>query len=67
MLDRKTLIVFELSLLVFGMFQVAKADEKATPQEIVGKVREAANTLANSLQTKPAAAALLQFDQRQGP
>ena len=64
--DRRFLIVFALAL-VISLSPIATAQEKATPQEIIGKVQEAASTLAKSAATKPAAAALEQFDQKQGP
>jgi len=62
----KIIAVLGLALLIFGLSHTAAGEEKATPQEIVNKVREAANALAKSAEGKPAAAALEQFDQKQG-
>ena len=60
----KILVVLGLALLVSGLFRAAVGEEKATPQEIVSKVQEAASTLAKSAKPKPA---LEQFNQKQGP
>jgi len=60
-------IMTGLVLLIFSLTSFATAEESATPQEIVTKVQEAAKTLAKSLQTQPASAALTEFDQKQGP
>jgi len=65
--ERKILTVLGFALLVFGLSRVAAGEEKATPQEIISKVREAASSLARSAATQPAAAALAPFDQKQGP
>ncbi len=64
--DRKMLVVFGLALLV-SLSRIAAAQEKATPEEIVSKVQEAASVLARSADAKPGGAALQQFDQKQGP
>ncbi|HYN14692.1 MAG TPA: cache domain-containing protein [Terriglobales bacterium] len=64
---RQLLVVLGLALLVFGVTRGATAEEKATPQEIINKVQEAASVLAKSAEAKPARAALEQFDQKQGP
>jgi len=60
----KIVAVLALALLVPGLSRIAAGEEKATPQEIVSKVQEAANTLAKSAEDKPA---LEQFNQKQGP
>jgi cytochrome c len=65
MLHRKLLIVLASTLLIAS--PATGTEEKATPEEIVSKVREAASTLAKSLATKPAPAALAPFDQNPGP
>jgi len=59
----KILAVLGLALLVSGLSRAAVGEEKATPQEIVSKVQEAASTLAKSAEPKPA---LEQFNQKQG-
>ncbi len=64
--DRK-FVASALALLILALSAITTAEEKATPQEIVSKVQEAANSLAKSLATEPAAAALQAFDQKQGP
>jgi cytochrome c len=49
MKSRKILVVLAtLALFVFGLSYVAMGQEKATPQEIVKTVQDAANTLAKS-------------------
>ena len=60
----KIFIALALALLVCGLRSVVTAEEKATPQEIVSKVQEAASALAKSAEAKPA---LEQFNQKQGP
>ncbi len=67
MSDRKILIFFSVAVLVCGLLRAASGQEKATPEEIVSKVREAASSLAKSAATQPRAAALEPFDQKQGP
>ena len=64
--DRKMLVVLGLALLM-SLSRIAAAQEKATPEEIVGKVKEAARVLAKSADATPGGAALQQFDQKQGP
>jgi cytochrome c len=66
MLRRKVHTVIGLALVAF-LPPFVIAQEKATPQEIISKVREAAHVLAKSAATTPAAAALEQFDRRQEP
>ena len=63
----KILVVVGLVLFVCGPTRAATDEEKATPQEIISKVQEAASVLAKSAEAKPAGAALKQFDQKQGP
>jgi len=63
---REVLCFVLVAFLAYGYPGVAE-EEKASPEEIVSKVQEAANVLAKSLQTEPAAAALEQFDQKQRP
>ena len=64
--DRK-IVAFALALLIIALSANTTAEEKATPQEIVSKVQEAAKSLAKSLASEPAAAALQPFEQKQGP
>jgi len=64
--DRKILVVLGLALLIW-LSRVATAQEKATPEEIIGKVQEAASILAKSAEAKPGGASLQQFDQKHGP
>jgi cytochrome c len=64
--DRKMLIVLGVAVLVGGLLRAATGQEKATPEEIVSKVQEAARSLAKSA-TQPAATALAPFDQKPGP
>jgi cytochrome c len=61
----KIIAVLGLTLLVSGFSRAAAGEDKATPQEIVSKVQEAASALAKSAEAKPAA--LEQFDQKQSP
>jgi cytochrome c len=58
----KMLIACGLTLLVFGTSKFAAGQEKATPQEVVQKVHEAANTLSQSGE-----GGLAQFNQKNGP
>jgi cytochrome c len=62
----KVLFLLEL-VLVFTLSKLAPGQEKATAQEIVSKVQEAANTLAKSGEAKAGEASLKQFDQKQSP
>jgi len=64
--NRKIAVVVGLAFLICGLWR-AGGQEKATPEEIISKVREAANALAKSTGAKPGRAALEQFDQKQGP
>jgi cytochrome c len=64
--DRTALAALGLVLLM-SWASIVTAQEKTTPQEIVNKVQEAARVLAKSAATRPAAAALEQFDQKQEP
>jgi signal transduction histidine kinase len=63
----KIFVVVAFTLLVFGLTRAATDEEKATPQEIISKVQEAARVLAKSAGAKPGGAALKQFDEKQGP
>lgn len=63
----KTLVVLGVALLVFVLSNLAVAAEQATPQEIVAKVQEAANTLAKSAEAKAGEASLTPFNQKEGP
>jgi cytochrome c len=67
MRNRRIFVTFGLALFIVTLSRIVISEEKATPPEIVSKVQEAASTLAKSLATKPPAAALEQFDQKQGP
>ena len=64
--QRKIAVVLQMTLLVCGLARAAAGQEKATPDEIVSKVREAAHVLAKSA-GKHNGNALEQFDQKQGP
>jgi cytochrome c len=65
----RSFLHFFLGIILFVLVGalLAAEPEKATPQEIIQKVHEAATTLAKSLEMKPAPASLEQFDQKQGP
>jgi len=60
----KILKIVGLALLLSGLPLAATAEEKATPQEIISKVQEAAGVLAKSVEPKTA---LEQFNPKQGP
>lgn len=57
---RKMLVVVVVALLSCTLASVASAQEKATPQEVVAKVREAAAALSKSHDVS-------QFNQKQSP
>jgi hypothetical protein len=57
---RKMLVVAVVTLLSCTLSQVASAQEKATPQEVVAKVKAAAATLSKTPDVS-------QFNQKQGP
>jgi cytochrome c len=59
MQSRKIFVLLGLTL-VFALSQVAVGQDKATAQEIVAKVREAASTLSKTGDLAP-------FNQKQGP
>jgi len=61
----RLLVIAGLALMFLS--RIATAQDKATPQEIITKVQEAASALARSAGTRHAATALEQFDQKQGP
>ncbi len=61
----KTLVVLGVALFVFGVSHAAAGQEKATPQEIVNKVQDAANTLAKAATAKAGEASLTQFNQKE--
>lgn len=58
----KIFVVLGLSLLVLSLSNVSVGQEKATPQEVVQKVQQAATTLSKSGE-----AGLAQFNQKDGP
>jgi cytochrome c len=59
MKDSKILVVLAVALLIAALSSVAMGQDKATPQEVVAKVREAASTLSKT-------GDLAQFNQKQG-
>lgn len=65
--ERKALLVLGAALLVAGFVRTAAGQDRATPEEIVSQVQDAARTLAKSARTEPRADALAPFDQKQGP
>ncbi|HEV8524688.1 MAG TPA: cache domain-containing protein [Terriglobales bacterium] len=67
MKSSKTLVVLGVAILVFALSSLAVGQEKATPQEIVNKVQQAASTLAKSAEAKPGEASLTQFNQKDSP
>jgi signal transduction histidine kinase len=62
----KTLVVLGVAILVLALSSLAVGQEKATPQEIVNKVQQAASTLSKSAAAKPGEASLTQFNQKDG-
>jgi cytochrome c len=58
--NSKTLVVLAAAFLVLALSSVAVGQDKATAQEVVTKVREAASTLSKT-------GDLAQFNQKQGP
>lgn len=62
----KIAMVLAVTLFVCGLGPLTAGQEKATPEEIVSTVREAARVLAKS-EAKHNRNALEQFDQKQGP
>ncbi len=67
MRSSKILVVLGVFLFVWALSSLAVAQEKATAQEIVNKVHEAAGNLAKSGEVKVGEASLTQFNQKQGP
>ncbi len=60
------LVVLLGTLLLAGIAVNAAEQDKATPQELVAKVRDAGSALAKSSQ-QPGGPNLAQFDEKQGP
>jgi cytochrome c len=60
MKNSKILVVLAVAFLIFALPSVALSQDKATAQEVVAKVREAASTLSKT-------GDLAQFQQKQGP
>lgn len=60
MRNGKTLVILLVTILIVALSSVAVGQDKATPQEVVAKVREAASTLSKT-------GDLEQFKQRHGP
>src|SRR2546426_7134339 len=60
MKNSKILVVLTVPFLIVALSSVAVGQEKATPQEVIAKVREAASTLSKT-------GDLAQFNQKQGP
>jgi signal transduction histidine kinase len=67
MRSSKPLVVLGVALVVFALSSLTVGQEKATPQEIVNKVQQAASTLAKSSEAKPGEASLTQFNQKDSP
>ena len=63
----RLMTICSLAILVCRLSCTAIAQDKATPEEIVSKVQEAAHSLAKAVASQPAASALAPFDQKQGP
>ena len=60
MKNRKILVVLAAAFLVVALSSVAVGQDKATAQEVIAKVREAASTLSKTGDLAP-------FNQKQGP
>jgi cytochrome c len=60
MKNSKTLVVLAVAFLIVALSSVAVGQDKATAQEVVAKVREAASTLSKT-------GDVAQFNQKQGP
>src|SRR5437667_10636163 len=56
----KILVALAVALLIVALSSVAVGQDKATAQEVIAKVREAASTLSKT-------GDLAQFNQKQGP
>jgi cytochrome c len=63
----KILVGLGVALFVLGMASTAAGQEKATAQEIVSKVQQAADTLAKSATAPAGEASLTQFNQKDSP
>jgi len=64
---RQAALILGIAALFAGAARFAAAQDKATPDEIVSKVHEAARVLAKSATTQTRAAALAPFDEKTGP
>ena len=60
MKNSKILVVLAVAFLIVALSSVAVGQDKATAQEVVAKVREAASTLSKT-------GDVAQFNQKQGP
>ncbi len=60
MKNSKILVVLAVAFLIVALSSVAEGQDKATTQEVVAKVREAASTLSKTGDLAP-------FNQKQGP
>src|SRR5713226_153889 len=60
MKNGKTLVILAVALLIVALSSVAVGQDKATAQEVIAKVREAASALSKT-------GDLAQFNQKQGP
>ena len=67
MRNGKILFGLGVVLLVLGISSTAAGQEKATAQEIVSKVQQAADTLAKAGTSPAGEASLKQFNQKDGP
>src|SRR2546425_1120224 len=60
MKNGRTLVILVVAILIVALSTVAVGQDKATAQEVIAKVREAASTLSKT-------GDLAQFNQKQGP
>jgi cytochrome c len=67
MRNGKILVGLGVALLVLGISNTAVGQEKASAQEIVSKVQQAADTLAKAATAPAGEASLKQFNQKGGP
>jgi cytochrome c len=63
----KILVGLGVALLVLGIASTAVGQEKATAQDIVSKVQQAADTLGKSATSPAGEASLMQFNQKDSP
>jgi cytochrome c len=63
----KILVGLGVALFVLGISSTAAGQEKATAQEIVSKVQQAADTLSKSATAPVGEASLTQFSQKESP